>query len=277
MARKMIFTRGYWPLPVFKSAYANGKWHAAASRKTSPKEASMELPKRLSGVVVLEARIGKALSKKICLKSGGKNILFSRWFGGLYSNASTRSPSQVREYYNAIAARYEHNTEPEREKQLETIAIHLKKILPKNASVLDASAGRCLFARVAKKHGLVVTSMDISEKMLSSNGWRGKKVLGSITRPPFAKGSFDCVVHLFSNLLSYDRKAFPAFHSMLAKGGVLVYLPVKSPGEQWLPGWREKAMARLEGSGFEKMEKISIPSIGRKKSVLTFIQARKKA
>lgn len=277
MAIKRILTKGFWPLPVFKSVYANGSWHKAVQKKISEKEAGIELPARFKGVIILEARIGKALSKKIHLESGGKKILLSRWFGGLYSNANTRSPAQVGEYYDAIASRYEFNTEPEREKQLETVAIHLKKTIPGNAQALDASAGRCLFARVAKKHGLAVTSMDLSRKMLDSKGWKGKKVQASIARPPFEKESFECIVHLFSNLLSYDRKAFPKFHSILKKGGVLVYLPVKSPGEQWLPNWREKTMARLEECGFERIEKISIPSIGRKKSVLTFIQARKKA
>ncbi len=226
--------------------------------------------------MVLEAHIGKALSKKIYVKSGGKNILLSRWFGGLYSNASTSSPSQVREYYDAIASRYEYNTEPEREKQLETIAIHVKNSLPEGKrEVLDASAGRRLFAKMAGKHGLVATSMDASEKMLAMG--KGRGVQGSITKMPFRAGSFRCIVHLFSNLLSYDRKAFGEFHRVLAKGGLLVYLPVKSPGEQWLPQWREKTMRRLAQCGFVEIEKISIPSIGKKKSVLTFIQAWKKA
>ncbi len=297
MAKATIFTKGYWPLPRFTDIYFSGRWRPAGGKKINEKMSGLPLSSNPTGLVILEAKIGKALSKKIYLQSGGKKILLSRWFGGLYSNADTRSPRQVMEYYDAIASRYEFNTEPEREKQLETIAIHAKSSLPAHAKILDASAGRCLFAKVAGKHGMDVTSMDISRNMLGigkdtdpkagNAGTKtmyagaksrnyGSKVQGSIMSPPFSEGEFDCVVHLFSNLLSYDRKAFPKFHKILKHGGILVYLPVKSPGEQWLLNWREKTMARLAACGFEKIEKISLPSIGKKKSVLTFIQARKK-
>ncbi len=330
MPRARIYTKGYWPLPDFKDIYYSGKWRACQEKKITekmtelklssmptgipkgvPKNVLKDMPKKTptgiqTGIIILEAHIGKALSKKIYLQSGARKILLSRWFGGLYSNANTRSPSQVMEYYDAIAGRYEFNTEPEREKQLETIAIHIKnefakdkfakKDIARKRIILDASAGRCLFAKAAKKHGLEVTSMDISKNMLGINenitaknqgaglnrpknhGAKdpGVKIHGSIASPPFEKESFDCVVHLFSNLLSYDRKAFPKLFGILKQGGLLVYLPVKSPGEQWLPDWREKTIARLAGCGFVKIEKISVPSIGRKKSVLTFIKARKK-
>ncbi|MBI5233314.1 MAG: hypothetical protein HY880_03070, partial [Deltaproteobacteria bacterium] len=61
-----------------------------------------------------------------------KKTLLSRWIGGLYSNCSTSSVSQVREFYNAIASRYSFHTEPERKAQLSAIA----SILPKNSLVL---------------------------------------------------------------------------------------------------------------------------------------------
>ncbi|HQT44522.1 MAG TPA: hypothetical protein PLO51_00950, partial [Candidatus Micrarchaeota archaeon] len=118
MAKAIIFTRGYWPLPSFNYIYFSGKWRPAGGKKITEKMSGLQLPASPKGLVILEAKIGKALSKKIYLQAGrGKKNLLSRWFGGLYSNADTRSPRQVMEYYDAIASRYEFNTEPEREKQ----------------------------------------------------------------------------------------------------------------------------------------------------------------
>lgn len=289
-----FLTKGYWPLPPLQNVYLGGKWEKLTNAKTTAGNEKITkftvISHNFSGLVIAEAKLGKALSKKIYLLAGnnktagkktiaGKNkiagnkkILLSRWIGGLYSNCSTRKVNEVRELYNAIASRYSHHTEPERKSQLSTIA----STLPKNSLVLDASAGTCLFAQAAKKYCLRVLCMDLSHKMLAQR--KNKKeyaIVSSAAKAPFPPSSFDAIVHLFSNLLPYDKTLFPKFRTLLRPHGMLLYHPVKSPGEQWLPDWREKTLARLRVAGFSKVSLRSLPSKGKKKSILTFFWAQK--
>ena len=273
----LLLTKGYWPLPPMKSIYANGEWKKLVSaRNTASDEKNIHFfingCKSISGLIIVEARLGKALSKKIYLVAGKKKVLLSRWIGGLYSNCSTKNVSQVREFYDAIASRYSYHTEPERKAQLATIA----SSLPKNSLVLDASAGTCLFSEVAKKYSLHTVCMDLSAKMLSQRkDKRAYAIVSSAAKAPFPPSSFDAVVHLFSNLLPYDKTLFPKFRALLRPHGILLYHPVKSPGEQWLPDWREKTLARLKSAGFSKVSLRSLPSLGKKKSILTYFRAQK--
>lgn len=271
-----FFTKGYWPLPPLQNVYAGGNWEKLTfSRNTACNEKSKVFSANSNsffGLIIAEAKLGKALSKKIYLVAGKRKILLSRWIGGLYSNCSTKKVSQVREFYNAIASRYSYHTEPERKAQLSTIA----SALPRNSLVLDASAGTCLFSQVAKKSSLRVVCMDLSHAMLAQR--KNKKeyaIACSAAKAPFPPRSFDAIVHLFSNLLPYDKTLFSKFHSLLRPHGVFIYHPVKSPGEQWLPNWREKTLLRLRAAGFSKASIRSIPSMGKKKSVLTFFWAQK--
>ncbi|VVB57923.1 Ubiquinone/menaquinone biosynthesis C-methyltransferase UbiE [Candidatus Anstonella stagnisolia] len=272
----LLLTKGYWPLPPMKSIYISGEWRKLnRARNTTDNEKSKSFSinsHSFSGLIIVEAKLGKALSKKIYLVTGNRKILLSRWIGGLYSNCSTKNVSQVREFYNAIASRYSYHTEPERKAQLATIA----SSLPKNSLVLDASAGTCLFSEVAKKYSLHTVCMDLSAKMLSQRkDKRSYAIVSSAAKAPFPPSSFDAVVHLFSNLLPYDKTLFKKFRTLLRPHGILLYHPVKSPGEQWLPDWREKTLVRLKSAGFSKVSLRSLPSLGKKKSILTFFWAQK--
>lgn len=272
----LLLTKGYWPLAPLKNIYVNGRWEKLANARNianDEKSKSFSVPSNnFSGLIIVEAKLGKALSKKIYLAAGKRKILLSRWIGGLYSNCSTMRVSQVREFYNAIASRYAYHTEPERKAQLETLA----SILPRNSLVLDASAGTCLFAEVAKKYCLRVVCMDLSAKMLSQRkDRRAYALVCSAACAPFPPSSFDAIVHLFSNLLPYDKKLFKKFRTLLKPHGILLYHPVKSPGEQWLPNWREKTIARLKEAGFSKVSLRSLQSKGEKKSILTLFWAQK--
>gem|GEM_PF-2605707 len=284
-----IETRGYWPLPGFVSIYSGGKWNSLHAKNNclNGKKFTYSCRKaKLGGVIVLEALITKALPKKLYVwqddtlkPEKAKKTLLSRWIGGLYSNANPSRVSQVKEFYDAIAPRYTYHTEPGRENQLAAIA----RLIPKGSRVLDASAGTCLFAKASsmRKPGLKITCMDLSEKMLEVGKWNlGNRdfvnvLAGRIGAMPFEDGSFDFAVHLFSNLLSQDRKSFTNFYRVLKRHGTFIYHPVKSPGEQWLGGWREKTRQRLEKAGFRTVHIKSIQSTGKKKSILTLFIATK--
>jgi ubiquinone/menaquinone biosynthesis C-methylase UbiE len=270
-----ISTPGYWPLPKFAKINFGGKWLALKPLKLGEKEAEYSIAAAKSpSFVTLESSITKALPKKLIMRSGKKRISLSRWIGGIYSNISPRSLSQLRLFYDSIAPIYKFHVEPERKHQLAAFL----EFIPLHAKTLDASAGDCTLAIAAGK-GYDFTCADISEGMLSLAGnkmKKSKKIVASASKLPFQNSSFDCVVHTFSNIHSLDRnKFFREFHRVLTPGGVLLYHPVKSPGEQWPKNFVEKTMAALHSAGFADARRVSTESKGKKKTTLVFYLARK--
>lgn len=279
-----IVTPGYWPLPKFVKMWQGG-WKSLKAKKMKDKESeySCELstPSKKS-ILILEAGITKALPKKIIVFVGPHHSRFvlSRWMGGIYSNVNGRRLNQLRAFYDAIAPIYRYHVEPEREKQLEAFV----QLIPQKSKVLDASAGDCAFAKAAgqmAKDGaaaLDVWCNDISPKMLALRPKtipRSNISMSSASNLPFSPCSFDAVMHTFSNLHSLDRKSFRSFYRVLRPGGVLLYHPVKAPGEQWPKGFGSKVETALRKAGFARVERKSVESLGKKKTALVIYLACK--
>jgi len=284
-----IRTPGYWPLPKFVSIYDGAEWQALSPIKLGEKEGEYEGegPARADrsppDFFILEAAITKALPKKIHLQIGAqkRRIVLSRWIGGLYSNLrSSASQKEVRSFYDAIASRYKYHVEPGRDKQLLALATALAPLLPKNAKVLDASAGDCTFAKAAKEAGLdfEVFCSDISPEMLEL---RDKTIVPAsriavapASRLPYPASSFDAVVHTYSNIHPSDKKMFRSFLRVLKEGGLLLYHPVKAPGEQWPKKFEEKVGKSMRAAGFATVERrIAHAKGARRQTMLTFYVA----
>ncbi len=296
MPSLLIRTPGYWPLPEFVQFHDGKKWmKLKAGKKMGEKEAEYKAreavlaPISNSSFFVLEASITKALPKKIHLHMGRRRFVLSRWIGGLYSNLRSGSSQRaVRSFYDSIAARYRRHVEPGRDKQLLALAKELDNALqnragapapgrPPKAKILDVSAGDCTFAKVSRGR-FDVFCLDISQKMLALGAKavpKNRRFVSSASRPPFPLSSFDAVVHTFSNLHPSDRKFFRSFHRVLKPGGLLLYHPVKAPGEQWPKAMAEKTEAALRLAGFSSAEKKSVQAAGKKRSTLAFYMARK--
>ena len=281
-----IITKGYWPLPKFVKLW-HGGWKRLKAEKVKEKEAEYSFaPSSMSkkSVLILEAEITKALPKKIIVFAGPRlprgahssRFVLSRWMGGIYSNADGRRLGQLRSFYDAIAPIYRYHVEPEREKQLEAFA----PLIPAGSKVLDASAGDCTFAKASKagKRDFDVWCNDISSKMLklgASVVSSSHISVSSASDLPFSSCSFDAVVHTFSNAHSLDRKFFRSFHRVLRPGGVLLYHPVKAPGEQWPKSFGAKVEAALRKAGFVLVERKAVESLGKKKTTLVAYLAYK--
>lgn len=281
-----IVTPGYWPLPKFVRMWQGG-WKRLKAKKVKEKEAEYSFapsPQSKKSILILETEITKALPKKIIVfvcpaRPGGAHanrLVLSRWMGGIYSNADGRRLGQLRAFYDAIAPIYRYHVEPEREKQLAAFV----QLIPEGSKVLDASAGDCTFAKAAKmgKRRLVVWCNDISPKMLKLRGPgipSSRISVSSASDLPFASSSFDAVVHTFSNLHSLDRKSFRSFYRVLRPGGLLLYHPVKAPGEQWPKRFAEKVGRALLLSGFGPVERKAVESMGKKKTTLVVYLANK--
>ncbi len=282
MSSIIIRTPGYWPLPKFVKLHDGKKWMKLKANKLEEKEGEYETPSAIppispSSILILETSITKALPKKIHLYLGKRRFVLSRWIGGLYSNLkSSSSQTKVRAFYDAIAPLYTYHVEPGRANQL---AVFLD-FIPPHAKVLDASAGDCTFAKAASKTrpDLEVWCSDISKGMLGL----GKNivptshlVISSASRLPFPAHSFDALLHSFSNLHPSDRKFFLSFARVLKKNGLLLYHPVKAPGEQWPKDMEKKTKKALLGAGFLSVEKTTAHSAGPKHSTLVFYRAHK--
>lgn len=277
--RIRVITPGYWPLPKFVKLWQGG-WKKLKDAKMKEKEAEYSFDRSTTrasahSFVILESKITKALPKKIIVSiwqaghdgAHPTRLVLSRWMGGIYSNANGRRLNQLRAFYDAIAPIYRYHVEPEREKQLEAF-VHL---IPAGSKVLDASAGDCRFAKAAGRK-LDVWCNDISEEMLNL---RDKKAIpasrisvSSASRLPYPASSFDAVVHTFSNVHSLDKKFFRSFHRVLRPGGLLLYHPVKAPGEQWPKDFSGKVERALRGAGFVSVERKAVESLGKKKTTL---------
>ena len=285
-----ILTPGYWPLPKFVSLHAGKKWMKLKAKKLEEKEAEYEIretARSSSGLFILEAEITKALPKKIHIFLGRHRLVLSRWIGGLYSNLrSSSSQRAVRSFYDAISSRYSCHVEPGRASQLAVFLAYM----PRASKVLDASAGDCAFAKEAARQrpDLDVWCSDISGGMLELGGEpapgpRGRPVavpiarrfVSSASRLPFPPSSFDVVLHSFSNLHPSDRKFFCSFARVLKTGGLLIYHPVKAPGEQWPKEMEAKTKQALLASGFSCAERKSASCTGPKHSTLVFYRAAK--
>ena len=278
-----ILTKGYWPLPRFVKMW-NGKWYEISENHREENGKSVVCSSfgndKYSKLVIIEAEITKALPKKIIATIGGphpRRFVLSRWMGGIYSNASGRNLGQLREFYDAIAPIYKYHVEPERAGQLAALV----PFIPPGSTVLDASAGDCTFAKAAEeqKTGLEICCNDISEKML---GLRGAGIppsrisVGSASRLKFPAASFDAVVHTFSNIHSLDKKFFRSFNRVLRPGGLLLYHPVKAPGEQWPKDFPHQVESAMKKAGFAHVDRKTVESFGkRKKTTLVFYLARK--
>lgn len=271
--RIRIITKGYWSLPKFEKIYF-GKWMKLKKMKLEEKTAEYSLPEmKIGKTIILESKICKALPKKIIIFCGGKRAVLSRWMGGIYSNLDAKNISEVSKFYDEIAGIYRYHVEPTRKNQLEIFVGYL----PKGAKTLDASAGDCTFAKAAGRK-LDVWNMDASGKMLAlaPKGIKeNRKFVASASRIPFEKESFGCIVHTFSNLHSTDRKFFREFWRVLKKGGILLYHPVKSPGEQWPKDIGDKIIYHLRAAGFSKIERKADYAKGKKKTALVFYLAKK--
>ncbi len=287
MANFRIVTHGYWPLPMFSSINLAGKWRKVAIIEKGEKQAKYGIKqlkigqkaqksaiKLKNSPIILESSITKALPKKLIAMVGSSRFILSRWIGGIYSNINPRSLSHLRFFYDSIAPIYKYHVEPERKHQLAAFV----NFIPPKAKVLDASAGDCSFAIVAKNK-LDVHCSDISGGMLALSGGRikkSKKFVASASKLPFASSSFDAVVHTFSNIHSLDRKKFfLEFFRVLKSSGTLLYHPVKSPGEQWPENFVEKTIHALKLAGFSSVQRISAESKGGKKTALVFYLAKK--
>lgn len=279
-----IITKGYWPLPKFAKMWQGG-WKRLKAAKVKEKEAEYSFersPPSKKTILVIEAAITKALPKKIIVFVGPRHSRFvlSRWMGGIYSNADGRRLVQLRAFYDAIAPIYRYHVEPEREKQLAAFV----PLIPAGSKVLDASAGDCTFAKVAGQRAkdgaaaLDVWCNDISKEMLKLRGPGippSRISVSSASDLPFPSCSFDAVVHTFSNVHSLDRKFFRSFHRVLRQGGVLLYHPVKAPGEQWPKDFGGKVEAALRAAGFSRVERKAVESRGKKKTTLVAYLAYK--
>ncbi len=278
--RIRIITKGYWPLPKFVKVWQAG-WKKLKAAKMKEKEAEYSFD-GLTGqtkthpFIILESRITKALPKKIIVfvEPHHSRFVLSRWMGGIYSNVNGRRLNQLRAFYDAIAPIYRYHVEPEREKQLEAF-VHL---IPAGSRVLDASAGDCRFAKAAGRK-LDVWCNDISKKMLEL---RDRKAIpashisvSSASNLPFPSSSFDAVVHTFSNVHSLDKKLFFEFHRVMRAGGVLLYHPVKAPGEQWPKEFVAKVERAMRAAGFGRVERKAVESLGKKKTTLVCYLAYK--
>lgn len=274
--RILIRTPGYWPLPKFRRISFGGKWAKLAAKTLGEKSAeyAAAAPSK-RGIIVMESSITKALPKKIIALFGRKRAVLSRWIGGIYSSANPRNISHLRLFYNSIAPIYNYHVEPERKHQLAAFV----DFIPAGSSVLDASAGDCMFARAAKNKFDLYCS-DLSEGMLNLRDKKQipprKTAVASASNLPFPAHSFDAVVHTFSNIHSLDRKKFfREFFRVLKVGGALLYHPVKSPGEQWPKDFVEKSIAALRFAGFSDVRRVSTESKGKKKTALVFYLAKK--
>lgn len=282
-----IITKGYWPLPEFSKINFCGKWLKLTLVKKGEKQAKYGIKQakiwqkeqksaiKLKNIpIILEASITKALPKKLIATVGGKRHILSRWIGGLYSNLNPRSLSHLRFFYDSIAPIYRYHVEPERKHQLAAFV----DFIPAGSRVLDASAGDCTFAKAAGKK-FITTNADISKNMLALAGKKIKKqnkFVASASKLPFANRSFDALVHTFSNIHSLDRKKFfLEFWRVLKPHGILLYHPVKSPGEQWPKNFVEKTISALHSAGFSSVQRISTESKGKKKTTLVFYLAKK--
>lgn len=278
-----IRTPGYWPLPKFEKINFDGKWiglhHIGGKEKDAEYELELEKapksPIPAPSFVIIESRITKALPKKIVLSFHARRFVLSRWIGGIYSSINSRNLSHLRNFYNSIAPIYRYHVEPERAHQLAAFVPYL----PPHKKILDASAGDCTLAKTAgKNYGFFCA--DISEGMLNL---RDKKLIpsshiriASASRLPFHANSFDAVTHTFSNIHSLDRKKFfKEFHRVLRPGGLLLYHPVKSPGEQWAKDFIPKTEWALHSAGFSKVRRVATESTGKKKTTLVFYLAEK--
>ena len=287
MADITIITKGYWPLPKFAKINFDGKWHKLEAIELGEKQAKYAIKPLKMGIklqkrgvksgkhpIILESSITKALPKKLVIFVGNHRFILSRWIGGIYSNINPRSLSHLKFFYDSIAPIYKYHVEPERKHQLAAFV----DFIPPKAKVLDASAGDCSFAIVAKNK-LDVYCSDISKGMLALSGSKiseKRKFVASASKLPFASSSFDALVHTFSNIHSLDRKRFFAeFARVLKPNGLLLYHPVKSPGEQWQKNFVEKTIAALHSAGFSAVNRISTESKGKKKTTLVFYLAHK--
>ena len=280
-----IITKGYWPLPRFVKMW-DGEWNELTEkhRAENGKSVACSIDGHMkdSKLIIIEAEITKALPKKIIATIGGsrpRRFVLSRWMGGIYSNANGRNLGQLRAFYDAIAPIYRYHVEPEREGQLAALV----PFIPAGSRVLDASAGDCTFAKSAEERrmGLEIWCNDISEKML---GLRGAGIadsrisIGSASGLKFPARSFDAVVHTFSNIHSLDKRFFRSFNRVLRPGGLLLYHPVKAPGEQWPKDFPARVEKELVNAGFERVERKSVESLGkRKKTTLVFYRGYKTA
>lgn len=289
MASIIIRTPGFWPLPKFLRINCCGKWARLKLLDAfGEKEAAYSSAAKISYSplfpVILEASITKALPKKIHLYLAKRKIVLSRWIGGIYSNLkASSSQKQVRMFYDSIACIYGFHIEPARKNQLLSLFLAISQYLPKNSKVLDASAGNCMLAKIAKEKrpDIDIWCQDISAKMLKLGQIDGKIpssriVVSSASSIPFPPSTFDAIVHTFSNLHPHDRKFFRSFYRALKPGGLLLYHPVKAPGEQWPKNMAQKTIDSLSDAGFSKIERKAVYAKGKKKSTLVFYLAIKK-
>ena len=52
---------------------------------------------------------------------------------------------------------------------------------------------------------------------------------------------------------------------VLRPGGILLYHPVKAPGEQWPKNFEEKVRVAMRKAGFMHIERRAVESLGKKK------------
>lgn len=279
-----IRTFGYWPLPRFVRIFSDGKWNRLKLASFESKSAIYSTPTRLShsSLVILEAQLKGALPREIRISASPSplhptshsSILLRRWMGGLYSNCNPASISQVRRFYAAIASRYSRHVEPTRAHQLAAFV----PLFPLHSRVLDASAGDGTFARVASSR-LEVWCNDLCAEMLSLCPRQlvpsSHRTISSASRLPHPASSFDGVLHSFSNLHSWDQRAFSSFHRVLKMGGLLIYHPVKAPGERWPKEFQTSVLSALKSAGFSKVETRWVESAGAKKTRLQVFLAQK--
>ncbi|MEW6003372.1 MAG: class I SAM-dependent methyltransferase [Nitrospirota bacterium] len=107
------------------------------------------------------------------------------------------------------------------------IDIVFKELLPRDIagkSLLDAGCGTGHFSKFASEKGVVVTSLDIGEKLLEKVAQKcdTKRVVGSVLDLPFKNNQFDFIIS--SEVLEHTVNAFKAlkeFHRVLKSGGIL--------------------------------------------------------
>ena len=97
----------------------------------------------------------------------------------------------------------------------------------------------------------------------------------SAARLPHPAASFDGVLHSFSNLHAFDRRAFRSFQRVLREGGLLVYHPVKAPGERWPKDFQATTLGALREAGFSSIQCRWVESLGKKKTRLHIFVAKK--
>lgn len=95
-----------------------------------------------------------------------------------------------------------------------------EKYLPENADILDAGCGECYYSSgIKQKYAFEFAGVDISKDALEFASKRKsgiKTAVASLFDLPFADGSFDGLLNIFS------PEADGEFHRVLKKGGIMI-------------------------------------------------------